>query len=1199
MTFPPGRRDSGRKFGKGPKERCCFSRRIAFELLEDRRMLSVSWDGGGGDNLWSNPLNWSGDARPGANDDVTINAAPGVTITHDVSSDDSIKSLTSTSPISLSGGTLDVLNTVSLSADLLFAGGTMKDATVTASSTAHLIVVSGSAYAGTWDNVTLEGDLTLGGLFNDYVFVRDGLTLSNGATLSLIGSQADLQFQGTQTLGGTGTVTFATDLVRYAAIYVVGGDSEATAATLTIGSNITIRTVGPQGGTSGVLIAFYSPYDTIDNRGVIETDGRDFDIDNAFINNGTVSAVNGGNLRIFGTATNNGDLKATNGGNIEVSVSLTNSNLISIDSGSTLYFDNNGVLAGGTLAIDNAAQILGNGTLDHVTLAGTLLVPGTELFIKDGLTLSGGATISLNDSAHLTFQGTQSLSGIGTVAFGGAGLSSLQARGGGDQATAATLTIGPGITIHSAGADGEVAGTNLDFDTIDNQGLIDADVVGKTFDIAIVNNGVVLVEGGILTTQGSGVIGGTVRGQNGGQISSGTFTDVTLEGDLTLTGTTLNIKNGLALSNNATVSLNDNAFLVFQGTQTLEGTGTVAFGGTSTSYLYAEGGGSQATAATLTIGPGITVHSAGADGWVSGFNSPYDTIDNQGMIEADAVGKRLTVDAVNGSGTLLVDGGTLFVNGTVGGTVKVQNGGQITSGTLDNVTLEGDLTLTGDSLFVKDGLTLSNNTTVSLNDGAELFFQGTQALGGTGTVSFGGNSTSYMYAQGSDGQATAATLTIGSGITIHSAGADGWVIGYYASYGELIDNQGTIRADAAGIVINGINNGTLEALNGGTLHIVGPFNDPFNNNTSVSIDNTSTLYLQGILKGGNLTDHSTAPIDGLTPTLDGVTLSGNLLVSGGELFVQDGLTLSNNATVSLDDGAELFFQGTQELGGRGAVAFGGTGTSYLFAQGGGDQATSATLTIGRGIAIQPPGSSQHVSGYYLPYDSIVGLGTVEIPLDDSAADSETKKTETATASVNQNANVSAVPSAERESLLLLQHLQPVPTSITLAAFEAAGAIISTGQVSTSGSSAQVIDAVFTSGEANEIALLGNFLDSVDPEMVVVDLGDEPPAQLAGDAPKSTAPHKSIPQDKVAAANSIEQSNTGSPTKALSSSVTVMKPQLDAAAETPNTGGGSALPTVVTSIWKWFASIAAVLLLGGAAWKGRNKWTQIARNLRWR
>ncbi|MCA9120590.1 MAG: hypothetical protein KDB11_10425, partial [Planctomycetales bacterium] len=69
------------------------ARRLLFEQFEDRRVLAaVSWDGGGGDLLWGNPLNWSGDQLPGADDDVTVDAPGDATIVHD-KSESSVRSL--------------------------------------------------------------------------------------------------------------------------------------------------------------------------------------------------------------------------------------------------------------------------------------------------------------------------------------------------------------------------------------------------------------------------------------------------------------------------------------------------------------------------------------------------------------------------------------------------------------------------------------------------------------------------------------------------------------------------------------------------------------------------------------------------------------------------------------------------------------------------------------------------------------------------------------------------------------------------------------------------------------------------------------------------------------------------------------------------------------------------------------------------
>jgi hypothetical protein len=71
--------------------------------LEPRQLLAaISWDGGGGDLSWHNPLNWSGDVLPGPDDDVSINIPGASTISHS-SGSTSIRSLTSAEPLSITG----------------------------------------------------------------------------------------------------------------------------------------------------------------------------------------------------------------------------------------------------------------------------------------------------------------------------------------------------------------------------------------------------------------------------------------------------------------------------------------------------------------------------------------------------------------------------------------------------------------------------------------------------------------------------------------------------------------------------------------------------------------------------------------------------------------------------------------------------------------------------------------------------------------------------------------------------------------------------------------------------------------------------------------------------------------------------------------------------------------------------------------
>src|SRR4051794_15992844 len=81
-TFGPGTQGSkGARKGRDRGARWRMRRRpprlpLSVEVLPDRTLLStVSWDGGGGDFLWNNSLNWDTDALPGASDDAVIGAA--------------------------------------------------------------------------------------------------------------------------------------------------------------------------------------------------------------------------------------------------------------------------------------------------------------------------------------------------------------------------------------------------------------------------------------------------------------------------------------------------------------------------------------------------------------------------------------------------------------------------------------------------------------------------------------------------------------------------------------------------------------------------------------------------------------------------------------------------------------------------------------------------------------------------------------------------------------------------------------------------------------------------------------------------------------------------------------------------------------------------------------------------------------------
>jgi hypothetical protein len=125
--------------------------------------------------------------------------------------------------------------------------------------------------------------------------VKNGLTLSGGAKINMNGTNATtyIYFQGTQTLGGTGEVVFGGNGINNY-IYAFGGGSLATAATLTIGANVTVR-----GTQNGNLQSYYAQ-DSIINQGTISAD--------------TAAKT----IHIYGTYTNNGQHQQLNGGTIVI-----------------------------------------------------------------------------------------------------------------------------------------------------------------------------------------------------------------------------------------------------------------------------------------------------------------------------------------------------------------------------------------------------------------------------------------------------------------------------------------------------------------------------------------------------------------------------------------------------------------------------------------------------------------------------------------------------------------------------------------------------------------------------------------------------------------------------------------------------------------------------------------------------------------
>ena len=247
---------------------------------------TVYWVGGTGD--WNTESNWSTGTLPGPTDDVLINVAGAVIVTHS-SGTHRLRSLVSQNALVLSGGSLTLSSTIQVNNALTLAGGTLHSTTVLPGTGGQGLVATTAG--GTLDGVMVNGDLDLTANGANAT-VLNGLVLNGTARL---GSQANanaygyLSFAGSQTLSGTGTVVFgqsSCNLLR----------AQNSGTTLTVGPSMTVRgQSGRVGSEAGQCVG--GPR----NVGVV--------------NQGTISADVGGGTIYIGaeTFTNQGLVDASNG----------------------------------------------------------------------------------------------------------------------------------------------------------------------------------------------------------------------------------------------------------------------------------------------------------------------------------------------------------------------------------------------------------------------------------------------------------------------------------------------------------------------------------------------------------------------------------------------------------------------------------------------------------------------------------------------------------------------------------------------------------------------------------------------------------------------------------------------------------------------------------------------------------------------
>jgi RHS repeat-associated protein len=506
---------------------------LFLEPLEERLTpAQVSW-AVDADGFWDVASNWLDDHGvnrvPGQNDDVVIDRAAAVTVTHRTGSD-TVGSITGLNQLALSLGPgaiqskLTVTGAVDLTGGVaVLGGGTLSQAHLSAGTTIR-------SAQGTLDGVTVDGTIDLAADMPQgtarFLTVTGGMTL-NGTVL--LGSDdghrnGQVFFDGTQTLGGTGTVRVGQ--FADSSVFTPVANSFAT---LTIGLGITFQ------GTTGTIGASQA---TVVNEGTILTSGlAPFNTPNALTllnveNLGTIRASAQAGLRPTGTWSNAGTIRVEGGGLLDLTGTWHNTGVLeAVDA--TTYFDSvtsaftladlgvfhrnggtvnllrgtldnrgttlalddtsgpwnlaGGTVPGGTLSTSGSARLLAQNlstpcTLDGVTVNGTLdLTPtGSALFVAHGLTLNGTLHLA-GPNGLVRFTDSSTLDGTGTVLLDGQpadfGIQPIFGPVAGQ-----TLPIGPHVAVRGGGQFGSGG-------LVVTEAVIDAGVSGMSFPGGVTVNG--------------------------------------------------------------------------------------------------------------------------------------------------------------------------------------------------------------------------------------------------------------------------------------------------------------------------------------------------------------------------------------------------------------------------------------------------------------------------------------------------------------------------------------------------------------------------------------------------------------------------------------------------------------------------------------------------------------------------------------
>ena len=542
-------------------------------------MLSaVNWTGSGDGSSWSDVHNWSTNALPDINSDVTLDAS-GATIngptTATTINNLTVKSakfvmatgdLTVTGLVTVSSGQSLQIDTGSLIATtisldnstLTLNGGTIKNATINESNGASMVF---SKTGGTLVGITVNGNMDLTQYNYTNAFINGELVVNGTIRLGdAAGSKAgSLNFleNGSiaPSLTGNANVVFGGS----AGNSIVNGSLMA----LTFGKDVQI------GGKSGGIAAGANNYTRaggLKNLGTINVDtaGSNINIgfgnDHAvFINQGTINVSNGtlginelmtpdilGTVHRTGGVVNFGGTIDLGGGTFELNATTGSWNM----TGGTFINGTINETGGAQLFIKNGmnngafnSRYSGN-LLSHITVNGSLdLSHGTfgYLSFDGGLILNGTMYLGGDSYSEVSFgtynEPAGSLTGNATIVFGNAGGEIFNASSFTDNS--GILSFGSNVVIR--GKNGKIY-KNYTKNGFKNLGTISADTDGGTIDIGLTYDGFggstasnLDNQGNLYALNGGTLVIGTVSNGSQAILSESPTSTINAKGDLLAT----------------------------------------------------------------------------------------------------------------------------------------------------------------------------------------------------------------------------------------------------------------------------------------------------------------------------------------------------------------------------------------------------------------------------------------------------------------------------------------------------------------------------------------------------------------------------------------------------------------------------------------------------------------------------------------